>query len=190
MPATRRLMLLLLLLLHMRLSKTVPSACTHSHTPVPHSIRSLAADNEQQDTFAPAAPATCLLSILGFRQTSCCPFGCHAPSQPIPAAYSLLPAATGLLLMDGVQKLTQHPPAKAKQLLCRVQLLHSSSTLKPSSQEGSSTLRANRDYPTTQALPRLYPASTQPLPSGTQVTPWLQNQRAKFWSQGVKRFVN
>lgn len=69
---------LMLLQLHMRLSKTVPhthcltrppppTSSSHVHT---HSLRCfLAADNEQQDTFAPAAPATCLLSVLGFRQS-------------------------------------------------------------------------------------------------------------------------
>lgn len=111
---------LMLLQLHMRLSKTVshtpllpPTASSHTHT---HSLLLQLTMSSRIHLHLPHPRHVCSASwasaSLGLS------FCCHAHRPPLP-----LGCQRELLLMDGVQKLTQHPPAKAKQLLCRVQLL-------------------------------------------------------------------
>lgn len=169
MPARRRLMPMLLLL-HMRLSKTAPSPCPLHTLPLPFHVALMQLTMSSRihlhlphprhvcsASWASAASPTSLLSS----------FGCHAHTHILSQV-----AANGWRAKVD----TTHPPAKAKQLLCRVQLLLQLQLQLhfDANQAGSSTLRANRDY--------------APIPS--QVTPWRQNKRAKFSSQGVKRFVN
>lgn len=142
---------------HVALMQLTMSSRIHLHLPHPRHVCSA--------SWASAASPTSLLSS----------FGCHAHTHiHIP---SQAPANGWRAKVD-----TTHPPAKAKQLLCRVQLLLQLQL------QLQLHFDANQAGNQAGAAPWGQTETTPASPS--QVTPCRQNKRAKFSSQGVKRFVN